>query len=87
MSLYRSYHSEHSERLVEVVLGLASRRIVSGKILAKSLIQGGGGEGKKHGTLRAQKPLRLIRDGEAGGLGILYLTPTRYTLTTRMILH
>ena len=29
-------------------------------------------------TLRPQKPLRLIRDGEVGGSGILYLTPTRY---------
>ena len=31
--------------------------------------------------------LRLIRDGEVGGSGILYLTPTRYTVTTRMVLH
>ena len=44
-------------------------------------------EGRKHGALRPQKPLRLIRDGEVGGSGILYLTPTRYTVTTRMILH
>ena len=29
--------------------------------------------------------LRLIRDGEVGGSGILYLTPDRYTVTTRMI--
>ena len=33
------------------------------------------------GALRPQKPLRLIRDGEVGGSGILYLTPTRYTVT------
>ena len=38
-------------------------------------------------ALRPQKPLRLIRDGEVGGSGIIYLTPTRYTVTTRMILH
>ena len=30
---------------------------------------------------------RLIRDGEVGRSGILYLTPTRYTVTTRIILH
>ena len=42
---------------------------------------------RKHGALRPQKPLRLIRDGEVGGSGIIYLTPTRYTVTTRMILH
>ena len=42
---------------------------------------------RKHEALRPQKPLRLIRDGEVGGSGILYLTPTRYTVTTRMILH
>ena len=39
---------------------------------------------RKHGALRPQKPLRLIRDGEVGGLEILYLTPTRYTVTTGM---
>ena len=44
-------------------------------------------EGRKHGALRPQKPSSLIRDGEAGRSGILYLTPTRYTVTTRMILH
>ena len=39
--------------------------------------------------------IQLIRDGEVGWVGsgggglsgILYLTPTRYTVTTRMILH
>ena len=41
----------------------------------------------KHLALRPQKPLRLIRDGKVGGSGILYLTSTRYTVTTRMILH
>ena len=41
----------------------------------------------KHGALCPQKPLRLIRDGEAGGREFLYLTPTRYTVTTRMTLH
>ena len=44
-------------------------------------------EGRKHGAFRPQKPLRLIRDGEVGGSGILYLTPTRSTVATRMILH
>ena len=39
---------------------------------------------RKHGAFRPQKALRLIRDGEVGGSGILYLTPTRYTVTTRM---
>ena len=39
---------------------------------------------RKHGALRPQKPLLLIRDGEVGGSGILYLRPTRYTVTTRM---
>ena len=42
---------------------------------------------RKHLALRPQKPLRLIRDGEVGGSGILYLTHTRYTVTTKMILH
>ena len=46
-----------------------------------------GGKERKHWALRPQKPLRLIRDGEVGGSGILYLTPTRYAVTTRMILH
>ena len=41
----------------------------------------------KHRALRPQKPLRLISDGEVGGSGILYLIPTCYTITTRMILH
>ena len=42
----------------------------------------------KHGALRPQKPLRLIRDGEVGGVQeFLYLTPTPYTVTTRIILH
>ena len=35
-------------------------------------------EGRKHRALRPQKPLRLIRDGEVGGSGISYLTPTLY---------
>ena len=39
---------------------------------------------RKHWALRPQKPLRLTRDGEDGGSGILYLTTT---VTTRMILH
>ena len=44
--------------------------------------------GRKHGALHPQKPLRLIRDREVQGLGILYLTPTtRYTVNTGMILH
>ena len=34
---------------------------------------------RKHGALCPQKPLRLIKDGEVGGSGISYLTPTRYT--------
>ena len=38
-------------------------------------------------ALRPQTPLRLIRDGEIGGLGIIYLTPSRYTVTTGMIPH
>ena len=32
--------------------------------------------GRKHWAFRPQKPLRLIRDGEVGGSGVLYLTPT-----------
>ena len=43
-------------------------------------------EGRKPGTLRPQKPLRLIRDGDFFYF-ILYLTLTRYTVTTRMTLH
>ena len=39
------------------------------------------------GVLRPQKPLRRIRDEEVGGREFLYLTPTRYTVTTRMVLH
>ena len=35
----------------------------------------------------SQKPLRLMRDGEVGGREFLYLTPTRYTVTTKMLLH
>ena len=42
---------------------------------------------RKHWALRPQKPLRLIRDGEVGELGMLYLIPTRCNVTTRMILH
>ena len=41
---------------------------------------------RKHGALRPQKSLRLIRDGEILGSVILYLTPTRYTVTTIMTL-
>ena len=44
--------------------------------------------GKKHGILRPQKLSRLIRDGEVvRGQKFLYLTPTRYAVTTRMIVH
>ena len=42
---------------------------------------------RKHGTLRPQKPLRFDRDGEVGGSESLYLTPTRYTVATRITLH
>ena len=42
---------------------------------------------RKQLALRPQKPLRLIRDGEVGGWGILFLTPIRCTVTTRMTLH
>ena len=42
---------------------------------------------RKHENVDSQKPLRLTRDGEVGGSGLLYLTFTRYTVTTRMILH
>ena len=45
------------------------------------------GKKRKLWALRPQKPLRLIRDGDIGGSRILYLTSTRYTVTTRMILH
>ena len=45
------------------------------------------GKERKLWALRPQKPLRLIRDGEVGGSGIIYLTPTRCTVTTRVILH
>ena len=45
------------------------------------------GKARKHWASRPQKPLRLVRDGEVGGSGISYLTPTRYTVTTRMIVH
>ena len=33
-------------------------------------------ENRKHWALRPQKPVRLIRDGEVEGSGVLYLTPT-----------
>ena len=36
------------------------------------------GDGRKHGTLRPQKPVRLIRDGEAGGSRIFI--PNTYSL-------
>ena len=46
---------------------------------------------RKHGALRPQKPFGLITGmlewGGGGGRDCLYLTPTRYTVTTRMILH
>ena len=44
---------------------------------------------KKHGALRPQKPLRLIRDGEVGGSGFKKknLTPTCYSVTIRMALR
>ena len=43
---------------------------------------------RNHGALRPQKPLRLITTlgmGKLGRLGKLHLTPTHYTVTTRMI--
>ena len=39
------------------------------------------------GLLRPQKPVRLIRDGEVGGREFLYLTPTRYSVFTKVILR
>ena len=42
---------------------------------------------RKRGALRPQKPVRFIWDGEFGGSGFLYPTPTHYTVTTRMTLH
>ena len=62
---------ENYEKALGKDFAAMSRNVVERKILA----------------LRPQKPLRLIRDVEAGGSGILYLTPIRYTVTTRMILH
>ena len=50
-------------------------------------------QGGKRLDLRPQKPLWLFRDEEVGVRGggqdfsKNYLTPTRYTVTTRMILH
>ena len=44
-------------------------------------------ERRKHGAVRPQTPVRLIRDGEVGGREFLYLTPTGYTVTTKMTVH
>ena len=41
----------------------------------------------KYGALRPQQTSRLIRDGEVGRGGILYVTPTRYTVSTRVTLR
>ena len=46
----------------------------------------GPGDSGEHGALRPQKPSRLIRDGEVRGSGI-FISDTRYTVTTRMTLH
>ena len=48
------------------------------------------GKEETWGFLHPQKPLRFIRDREVSGRrgsGILNLTPTGYTFTTRMTLH
>ena len=45
---------------------------------------------RKRWALRPQKPVRLIRDEDVwggGGREFLFLTPTRYTVTTRMTLR
>ena len=42
---------------------------------------------RKHLAVRPQKLLRLIRDGEVGGSGILYPASACYTVTTRTILY
>ena len=65
---------------------MATYKRPEAKVLLVATRNGYTGE-RKHGALRPQKPLRLIRDGEVGVSGILYLTPTRYNVTTRMILH
>ena len=63
------------------------RRGMNGRTFSQDHRKRGKSQRKKHSALRPQKPLRLIRDGEVGGSGILYLTPTRYTVTTRMTPH
>ena len=64
------------------------RRVVGGIYSVKrEKGEGGWGMTWKLWALRPQKPLRLVRDGEVGGSGLIYLTPTRYTVTTTMILH
>ena len=42
---------------------------------------------RKHWALRPLKPKGLLGAGKLGSQEILYLTPTRYFVTTRMILH
>ena len=39
------------------------------------------------GLASTEASLLVFGDGEVGGPGILYLTPPRYTVTTRMTLH
>ena len=40
----------------------------------------GRGKGRKHGALRPQKPLKVIRDGEVGGGGCDNFTSNAYSL-------
>ena len=44
-------------------------------------------DGRKPGTLRPQKPLRLIRDGEVGGSGffLFYFISNTYSLHLSLI--
>ena len=44
-------------------------------------------EGRKHGALRPQKPLRLIRDGEVGGGGVFGDQPAGDWVTSRDSVH
>ena len=57
-------------------MGLLNSVVKLHSWLCRDIIMCGWQEGREHGALRPQKPLRLVRDGELGRSGI-YISNTK----------
>ena len=70
--------------------GWSHRWLIYGAISGGRVGMGDGGGGDAGGNMGLYVPINhsgLLGTGKLGGREFLYLTPTRYTVTTRMTLH